>query len=241
MKKHLVKILTWLCGLLLIGGPVAIVVIGTVNGIADQRFFAVDWEFLPIYALFMLLFLLPAILLSVWLLLELRRGGLRATTRVLLTIGYILALVASFFGLLCIAFTSPWCSRTEDVAHYMQLDTYIIESHAEVQAFFPAEPGENAVYRYQADYSLQSHEAYASWMLTPEEIDAEITRLNVLWQECGVTPLTEERGRFTCMIVHDEPRAPERDMSLFAYDPQTGECRWYDRNRSNPQLLPEEW
>lgn len=242
MKKALSRIAAWLGGLLFIGGPVAIAVIGTVDGVADQRFFAVDWEFLPVYALFMLLFLLPAILLSIWLLLEHRRGGLRGTTRVLLTILFILSLVASFFGLLCMGFTSPWYSRTDDPAHYMQLDTYVNASPAYVQSFFPQEPGEDAVYRYRADYGLLSLEIYAGWTLSLGEIDAEAARIEALWQEKGWTVTREERGRFTCLSVDQEPRIPGRYVSLFAYDPKTGECRWYDRDAAAiATLLPEIW
>ena len=62
MKKILLKVLIWLCGLLLIGGPVAIVLMGNIDGIMTQRFLVIDWEGAAIHACFTLLFLLPAII-----------------------------------------------------------------------------------------------------------------------------------------------------------------------------------
>lgn len=241
MKKVLTKILTWLCGLLFIGGPAVILLLGTIDGIADQRFFAVDWELLPLHILFTGLFLLPAIILGVWLLLKRHFDALRTWQQILLTILFVLSLGVGFSGMVGMAFSMPWYSRTDDPAHYMQLDTYVNASPAYVQSFFPQEPGEDAVYRYRADYNLQSLEIYASWELSPEEIEVEIARLEALWQEEGWTVTREERGRFTCLSVDQEPRIPGKYVSLFAYDLQTGECRWYDRCRGNANLLPESW
>lgn len=241
MKKVLSNIAAWLGGLLFVGGPAVIVLLGTIDGIADQRFFAVDWEILPTHLLFMGLFLLPAIILGVWLLLIRRHDELKTWLTILLTIIFVLSLGVGFIGMGGMAFSTPWCSQTDDLAHYMQLDTYVNASTAYVQSFFPEEPGEDAVYRYRADYNLQSLEVYASWELSPEETEAEIARLETLWREEGWTFTREERGRFTCLIVDQEPRSPGRYVSLFAYDPQTGECRWYDRSRGNASLLPEDW
>lgn len=241
MKKILQKIPIWLCALLFIGGPVAIVIWGSTTSIADQRFFAVDWEILPLHVLFTGLFLLPAIILGVWMLLKRHFDALRTWQQILLTILFVLSLGVGFIGMVGMAFSMPWYSRTDDPAHYMQLDTYVNASPTYVLSFFPQEPGEDAVYRYRADYNLQSLEVYASWELSPEEIEVEIARLEDLWQEEGRILTTDVRGRFTCLTACEEPRDPERYMSLFAYDPQTGECRWYDRYRGNANLLPESW
>ena len=241
MKKILLKILIWLGSLLLIGGPVAIVLLGNIDGIMAQRYFAIDWGVFPIYALFTVLFLLPAIILSVWLLLEHRRGGLRGGTRVLLTIGYILSLGVSLLGLLVMAFVSPYCSQTADIAHYMQLDDYINAYPGYISAFFPDTPGEDAVYRYRADYATLSHEVTASWVLLPEELDAELTRVQAVWKEEGRMYAEETRGRFTCLIAYEDARDMEYSISIFAYDPASGECRWYDRDGGNDMLMPQDW
>lgn len=242
MKSVLTKILTWLGGLLLVGSPAVILLLGTIDGIADQRFFAVDWELLPLHILFTGLFLLPAIILGVWLLLKRHHDELKTWLTILMTIIFVLSLGVGFIGMVGMAFSMPWCSRTDDPAHYMQLDTYVNASPTYVHSFFPQKPGEDAVYRYRADYGLLSLEIYAGWTLSPEEIDAEAARIEALWQEKGWTVTREERGRFTCLSVDQEPRIPGRYVSLFAYDPQTGECRWYDRDAATiATLLPEDW
>lgn len=241
MKKILLKILIWLSVLLLIGGPVAIVLLGNLDGIMAQRFFAIEWEVLPIYALFTVLFLLPAIILSVWLLAEHRRGKLRNWIRTLLIIGYILSFFGSFLGLIVMAFVSPYCSQTEDVAHYMQMDDYIDAYPEYISSFFPDAPGEDAVYRYRADYATLNHEVYSCWTITPEELEAELARVQAVWKEEGRLCREETRGRFTCLIAYQNAQVPERNISLFAYDSASGECRWYDRGGANDFLMPQDW
>lgn len=246
MKKNLLKVLIWLCGLLLIGGPVAIVLMGNIDGIMTQRFLVIDWEGAAIHACFTLLFLLPAIILGVWLLVEHRRGKLREWIRALLLVGYLLSAFGSFLGLLGMAFSSPYCSQTEDIAHYMQLDDYTNVEEAFVRDFFPAQPGtEDAVYRYHAEYSTLDYELYARWTLPKEALDAEIARVQAVFDRYGKACATEQRGGFTCLLSCYHESDPYSCMSLFAYHPETGEVRYYDcdnlHGEAHPLFLADAW
>lgn len=114
--KKCLRLLGWFFGLAAIGGPVVLVLLAEIDGIRSQRFFCIDWEIMGWHLLFLLIFLLPPIILTIWLLLE-RRGKLHRGIGVLMFIVYLISvLTAAPLGLLGLGFSMPYGSRTEEMA-----------------------------------------------------------------------------------------------------------------------------
>lgn len=245
--KKCLRLLGWLCGLAAIGGPWVLVLLAEIDGVRSQRFFCIDWETMGWHLLFLLIFLLPPIILTIWVLLERRWGKLHRGIGVLMFIVYLISvLTAAPLGLLGLAFSMPYGSRTEDIAHYLQLDDYTNVEEAFVRDFFPAQPGtQDAVYRYYAEYNTLDYELYARWTLPVEALEGEIARVEAALAAHGKTAIREQRGGFTCLVSCLHEGDPYSCMSLFAWHPVTGEVCYYDcdnpHGEPQPLWLKESW
>lgn len=155
-------------------------------------------------------------------------------------------LTAAPLGLLGLGFSMPYGSRTEEMAHYLQLDDYTNAEEAFVRDFFPAQPGTaDAAYRYHAEYNTLDYELYARWTLPVENLNAEIARVKAVFDRYGKACVTEQRGGFTCLVSCFHESDPYSCMSLFAWHPVTGEVRYYDcdnpHGEPQPLFLADAW
>lgn len=206
-------------------GPVLLMGYGIIDAVLHSRFLHVE-----VYWLGVLLGLLPTIVLGGMMLLrrfvKVRYGVLLVTA--LLGLLYYLPL-----GFIFTVLSMDFYSETKDIAHYRQVDDQFFFWYKEAEQLFPAQAEENGHYYYYCGYDAYQS-LYAEWVLPPEALEAEVTRVTALLsREKGYQQF--RHGSYTCLSIDSgwsrpdtafQPESGRHAVTFFAYDPQTGVVRY---------------
>lgn len=246
--------------------PVAMLLLVVITTEIDMRYLQYG-EFVRNLPMMGPLVLLPTIVIAVVKLVNrFRFKPVRTATR-LGVVG--LCLLYMPFSLLCCCALgfSLYESETDDPAHYLQTDR-IFDMPDLAWELFPDEPHRmtytwqegayqqqptDVKYHYYYNYG-HYHDVYAQWRLNPEELATEINRTEALMS--GEKTYTRgSHGDFEYMAVLGqwymgssripstcEPFEKEKqDLTMFAWNAETGEVRYITCDRDDPYYITLDW
>ena len=246
--------------------PVAMLLVIVIGAAIDRRYLQYG-EFLQVLPVLGPLVLLPTVAIAAMKLVNrFRFRPVRRATRA----GVVgLCLLYMPFAFLCccpLAF-SLYESATDDPAHYLitdpdlpmpQLDWEMFpdEPHTMTYAFEDGAYRQTATevtYHYYSNYD-GCYEVCALWRLSPEELAAEIARVEALMADAGQY-LRAVHGSFEYLVATDKAhlsgctpfdvleRGCWNDVTMFAFNAATGEVRYIacECYRSAPWFMSLDW
>ena len=249
--------------------PVALVLLGIVDAEIDMRYLQYG-DFLRMLPVVGTLALLPTIAIAVVKLVNhFRSRPVRKATRVMVVVLCVLYMpVSLLFTVLGVGF-ALYESETDDPAHYLQTDR-IFDMPDLAWELFPDEPHRmtytwqegvyqqqptDVTYHYYYNYDGY-HDVYAQWRLTPEELTAEIARVEALMSG-EKTYIRSTHGEFEYMAVLERCYGyvgdrriastgmplenGKQDLTMFAWNAETGEVRYITCDRRDPYYLSLDW
>ena len=247
--------------------PVALTLLGIVDAEIDMRYLQYG-DFLRMLPVMGTLALLPTIAIAVVKLVNhFRSRPVRKATRVMVVVLCVLYMpVSLLFTVLGVGF-ALYESETDDPAHYLQTDR-IFDMPELAWELFPDEPHRTTYTWQEGVYQQQPtdvkyyyyynydhyHDVYAQWRLNPEELATEINRAEALMS--GEKTYTRgSHGDFEYMAVLEqwnigssripstcEPFEKEKqDLTMFAWNAETGEVRYITCDRDDPYYITLDW
>ena len=252
----------WLVMLL----PMAMLLLIVIGAEIDRRYLQYG-EFLQYLPVMGTLVLLPTVAIAVMKLVN--RFRFRPVRRATRAVVVGLCLLYMPFAFLCscpLAF-ALYESATDDPAHYLITDSDLTmpqlawemfpdEPHTMTYAFEDGAYQQTATevtYHYYSNYDGY-YEVCALWRLSPEELAAEIARVEALMADGGQY-LRAVHGSFEYLVATDKAHLSGctpfdvleigcwNDVTMFAFNAATGEVRYIacERYRSDPWYMSLDW
>lgn len=247
--------------------PVALVLLGVVDAEIDMRYLQYG-DFLRMLPVVGTLALLPTIVIAVVKLVNrFRFRPVQKETRVMAVVFGMLYIPVSFVLIVFGVCFSLYESETDDPAHYLQTDR-IFAMPDLAWELFPDEPHTMTYTWQEGAYQQQPtdvkyhyycnndgyHDVYAQWRLSPEELAAEIARAEALMSGES-TYITGVHGDYEYMAVLGQwyvgsgriastctPfEKDNQDLTMFAWNAETGEVRYITCDRDNPYYITLDW
>ncbi|MBR6569016.1 MAG: MerR family transcriptional regulator [Clostridia bacterium] len=244
--------------------PMTMVLLIVISAEIDMRYLQYG-DFFRILLFFGIPALLPAIVIAVVKLLNrFRFKPVQTKTRVMAVVLCVLYMPVSIFFSAAIGF-ALYESETDDPAHYLQTDRSF-DMPELAWELFPDAPHtttytwQEGAYRQQATdvtyhyyYNCDGyHDVYAQWLLNQEELAAEVVRVESLMSG-EETYIRGSYGDFEYMAVLGQwyrdgalstctPfEEDQQDLTMFAWNAETGEVRYITCDRDNPYYINFEW